>query len=350
MPGRFKLSAPRKGSKNAKRKGSVPPAKPPAKAPAAKAPKGKGKEKTLSVHAEKSAGASMSDDVVVSVGDVKITSEVITFDDVQAPATKAVAAPSAMKDDDDSGPKEDASVDKAPLPVSDAKASVPVAAASVGAVPQPAPVPAPAPVFIAAPAAPVAVAAAVAPPTSVPAPVPMPTASPSAKAGSAKRKGTAQKCPKPSVSMRLSNPIPVAKAKKAKDRREESFGEQTSDSKKEEKKAGHRYKNGTRALMEIRRQQRSTDCCIPKAPFTRLVREIGQDCCKPGYDLRWSVSAIEALQQASEAYLVSLNEDANLCAIHAKRVTMMPKDIQLSRKIRNETDKNIGTVLPAAAK
>ncbi len=53
-------------------------------------------------------------------------------------------------------------------------------------------------------------------------------------------------------------------------------------------------------------------------------------------DLRFQSHAIMALQEASEAYLTALFEDANLCAIHAKRVTIMPKDIELARRIRGE--------------
>jgi len=67
---------------------------------------------------------------------------------------------------------------------------------------------------------------------------------------------------------------------------------------------------------------------IRKAPFQRLVREIAQDFQN---GLRFQSTAVLALQEASEAYLVGLFEDTNLCAIHAKRVTIMPKDIQLAR-------------------
>ncbi|KAJ8779814.1 hypothetical protein J1605_011762 [Eschrichtius robustus] len=88
--------------------------------------------------------------------------------------------------------------------------------------------------------------------------------------------------------------------------------------------------HGTR---EIRRYQKSTELLIGKLPFQRLVREIAQDF---KTDLRFQCAAIGALQEASEAYLVGLFEDTNLCAIHAKRVTIMPKDIQLARCIRGE--------------
>ena len=65
------------------------------------------------------------------------------------------------------------------------------------------------------------------------------------------------------------------------------------------------------------------------------MREISHDCKQ---DLRWQKQALLALQEATEAYLVSLFEDTNLCAIHAKRVTITPKDIQLARRIRGERD------------
>jgi histone H3 len=95
----------------------------------------------------------------------------------------------------------------------------------------------------------------------------------------------------------------------------------------------HRYRPGTVALREIRRYQKSTELLIRKVPFMRLVREIAQDF---KTDLRFQSAAITALQEAAEAYLVHLMEDTNLCAIHAKRVTIMPKDIQLARRIRGE--------------
>ena len=96
-------------------------------------------------------------------------------------------------------------------------------------------------------------------------------------------------------------------------------------------KKPQRFRPGTVALREIRQYQKSTELLIHKLPFQRLVREIAQDL-KPY--LRFQLSAIMALQEASEAFLVGLFEDTNLCAIHAKRVTIMPKDIQLARRIR----------------
>ncbi|KAL6036274.1 hypothetical protein STEG23_024010 [Scotinomys teguina] len=90
-------------------------------------------------------------------------------------------------------------------------------------------------------------------------------------------------------------------------------------------KKPHCYRPGTVALSEIRRYQKSTELLIRKLPFQRLARETAQDF---KTDLR--------LQEASEVYLVGLFEDTNLCAIHAKRVTIMPKDIQLAHRIGGE--------------
>lgn len=86
-------------------------------------------------------------------------------------------------------------------------------------------------------------------------------------------------------------------------------------------------------MREIRQYQKSTDLLIRKLPFARLVREVctefvGEE------QLRWQSTAILALQEAAEAFLVHLFEDTNLCAIHAKRVTIMQRDIQLARRIR----------------
>ena len=98
-------------------------------------------------------------------------------------------------------------------------------------------------------------------------------------------------------------------------------------------KKPHRYRPGTVALREIRKFQKSTDLLIRKLPFQRVVREIAQQFKS---DVRFQSQAVLALQEASEAYLVGLFEDTNLCAIHAKRVTIMPKDMQLARRIRGE--------------
>merc|ERR1719431_255606 len=93
-----------------------------------------------------------------------------------------------------------------------------------------------------------------------------------------------------------------------------------------------RYRPGTRALMEIRRFQKTTDLLIPKLNFSRLIKEICMNMVASDY--RFQTLAIMALQEAAEAYLITLFEDCLLCAIHAKRVTVMTKDMDLARRIR----------------
>jgi histone H3 len=89
------------------------------------------------------------------------------------------------------------------------------------------------------------------------------------------------------------------------------------------------------ALREIRRYQKSTELLIRKAPFSRLVRQIAVD--ELGLkEIRFQSIAILAIQEAAEAYLVGVFEDTNLCAIHAKRVTITEKDMRLARRIRGE--------------
>jgi len=95
----------------------------------------------------------------------------------------------------------------------------------------------------------------------------------------------------------------------------------------------HRFRPGTVALREIRKFQKSTELLIRRLPFQRLVREVAQE---KASELRFQTQAVLALQEAAEAYLVGLFEDTNLCAIHAKRVTIMPKDMQLARRLRCE--------------
>lgn len=101
---------------------------------------------------------------------------------------------------------------------------------------------------------------------------------------------------------------------------------------------GRKWRPGTVALRDIRKYQKSTDSLIPFAPFRRLVGEIIQN--QQGHHLRMQESAVHALREAAESLIVSLLEDANMAAIHSKRVTIMPKDMQLVRRIRGirETD------------
>ena len=96
-------------------------------------------------------------------------------------------------------------------------------------------------------------------------------------------------------------------------------------------KKPHRFRPGTVAIREIRRYQKSTELLIKKLPFQRLVKEIAQNFKS---DLRFQASAVIALQEATESYIVNLFQDTNLCAIHARRVTIMPKDMQLAKRIR----------------
>jgi len=112
---------------------------------------------------------------------------------------------------------------------------------------------------------------------------------------------------------------------------------------KEVAKRQHRWKPGTVALREIRRYQKSVDTLIPKQPVRRLIREVAsvyQD------DLRFKRSALEALQEASESYLVDLFADANLCAIEHERVTVEPKDMRLAMRMRHDHNLPQVTELP----
>ena len=95
----------------------------------------------------------------------------------------------------------------------------------------------------------------------------------------------------------------------------------------------HRYRPGTVALREIRKYRKTTELLIPKLGFQRFVRIVSAEFSST---LRFQSSALLALQEATEAYMVGLFEDTNLLTVHAKRVTIMPKDIQLARRLRGE--------------
>lgn len=98
-------------------------------------------------------------------------------------------------------------------------------------------------------------------------------------------------------------------------------------------KAKRRFRPGTVAIREIKRYQKATKFMLAVAPFQRFIRVISE-----GIDgtLRFQSQALVALQEAAESYLTGLFEDANLCAIHATRVTVMKKDLDLARRIRGE--------------
>lgn len=104
-----------------------------------------------------------------------------------------------------------------------------------------------------------------------------------------------------------------------------------------------RFRPGTVALREIKRYQKSTSLLLPRASFQRLVRSVtGQI----DNDLRFASNALLALQESSEAYLVGIFEDANLCAIHANRVTIMKKDLDLARRIRGDANRDFRDTMP----
>ncbi|XP_069800346.1 histone H3-like centromeric protein A [Dendropsophus ebraccatus] len=98
-----------------------------------------------------------------------------------------------------------------------------------------------------------------------------------------------------------------------------------------------RYRPGARAMMEIRKYQKSTELLIRKTPFSRLVREVCMEYTR-GVPFLWQSAALAALQESAEAFLVRLFEDSYLCSFHAKRVTLYAKDIQLARRIRGLQD------------
>lgn len=90
-------------------------------------------------------------------------------------------------------------------------------------------------------------------------------------------------------------------------------------------------KRGTKALREIRAYQKGTQLLVPRAPFSRLVREIAS---RLSPDFRFTRTALEALQEAAEAYIVGVMEDTQFCAVHGKRVTIFAKDMQLAARLR----------------
>ena len=99
-------------------------------------------------------------------------------------------------------------------------------------------------------------------------------------------------------------------------------------------KKTRKHQPGTVALCEICQFQKSTELIIQKLPFSQLVCEIALTVGK--YDMHFQGNAILCLQEVAEAYLVGLMEDANLCTMHAKWVTIMPKSIHLAWHICGE--------------
>lgn len=103
---------------------------------------------------------------------------------------------------------------------------------------------------------------------------------------------------------------------------------------KTDKKKHHRFRPGTITLRDIRKYQQAPNLSIKSAPFKRLVLEITQALSKENIQIQSAAMAV--LQEVSEAFLVGLFEDTNLCAIHARRVTITPKDMQLALRIRRK--------------
>ena len=108
-------------------------------------------------------------------------------------------------------------------------------------------------------------------------------------------------------------------------------------------KKPHRYQPGMVALSKIRWYQRSTENLIKRTPFQKLIREISQEYClspdgpgTPSVQVHFQSTAIDALQEAAENFIVGIFKDVNLLAIHARRVTIMPRDIQLALCIRGD--------------
>ena len=97
-----------------------------------------------------------------------------------------------------------------------------------------------------------------------------------------------------------------------------------------------RYKPGTVVLREIKRYQKSAKHLIPRAPFARLVKEIASSVSDNMREVRMSMRGLMALQEAAEAFLYGVFEDSNMCALHAKRMTLYPKDMQLAMRIRGD--------------
>ncbi|WKY12079.1 hypothetical protein Q1695_003558 [Nippostrongylus brasiliensis] len=116
-------------------------------------------------------------------------------------------------------------------------------------------------------------------------------------------------------------------------------GLMTEEPEPEKLKLTKRLKQGVKALREIRHFQRTTNLVVPRMSFQRVVRDIANKITADRNikeEYRWQANALLALQEAAEVYLTCLFEDTNLAAIHARRVTIMPKDMQLVRRIRGE--------------
>lgn len=129
----------------------------------------------------------------------------------------------------------------------------------------------------------------------------------------------------------LTPPKPKAKSLVADEKETRSL------SKKRENNIQRRFRPTEKALSQIRKYKKVTQLNIRRLPFQRLVREIAQKI-NPDVGIRWTQKSLEILQSVSEDYIISLLEDAYQCTLHAKRITLMCKDISLARRIRGITD------------
>ena len=140
---------------------------------------------------------------------------------------------------------------------------------------------------------------------------------------------------KPAQKSAEKSPVKSAEKKTpSKSKAQGKKADETSEKKRAAPKKPHRFRPGTVALRDIRKHQKSSDClAFPKLPFSRLIREIAQDFKD---DLRFEAGVCDLLQLAAEDYLVQICQGANMCAIHAERETVYPKDVQLCRALRGE--------------
>ena len=121
------------------------------------------------------------------------------------------------------------------------------------------------------------------------------------------------------------------RAKRMKVEKKGRRGEAKLDKEREEKTK--KTRQGLKALKEIKKYQSSTEMLIRRLSFQRVVKEIVQ---KIQEDLRLWSTAILVLQEVGDMVLLGLLEQSNLCMLHARRVTIMPKDVQLARHIRGD--------------
>lgn len=129
----------------------------------------------------------------------------------------------------------------------------------------------------------------------------------------------------------MANHVDGKKSASTKENEKRKLAPSKDADQKEKKK--RRNRPGTVALREIRKYQRSSDNVIRKLPFQRLVRDIAYDYMP---ESRFQPSALQAMQECCEIYLTGLFEDSQLCCLHAKRVTVYMKDMQLAKRIRGD--------------